>query len=144
MTDPEKPIFECWYYRLPWTRTLMCAYCLACSFVGLIGLTEHSRAIENAWGHYAVLLYSWTLIVLGLSGAVGIFRNIHATVVSVWAIGGATFFHGLAVLFTPGGMQTGLRLMIAPLMMVPLVWTWAQWLKLVKHVANLRWPPWRN
>lgn len=117
-------------------------YCLTCSFVGLIGLFDRpSPAIEDQLGYYAVLLYSSILVVSGLIGSIGIFRSIRATVVSVWAVAGATFFHGVAVI-AQGNPQTGLRLMIAPLMMVPLVWAWEQWLILFKHVSRLPWPRW--
>lgn len=131
-----------WYYRWPWTRILMGAYCTACAFVGLIGFsTEPSPSIEAALGYYAVLLYSAILVVSGAIGAIGIFRNIQATVVSVYAIAAATFFHGAAAI-SQGSPQTGLRLMVAPLMMVPLVWVWGQWLSIVRRVRKLDPPPW--
>lgn len=133
-----------WYYRWPWTRVLMFFYCLLCTFVGVIGLAERpSAAIQNVWGYYAVLLYSTILVISGAIGAAGIFRSLRATVVSVWAIAAATFFHGIAT-WANGGAQTGLRLMIAPLMMVPLVWVWSQWLMIVRNVSRLRWPPWKS
>lgn len=144
VSDPLLPTMSRWYYRKPWTRTLMFLYCLMCSVVGLIGLFDRpSPAIENQMGYYAVLLYSSTLLVSGLIGSLGIFRSIRATVVSVWAMAAATFFHGAAVI-AQGNPQTGLRLMIAPLMMVPLVWAWEQWLTMVKHVIRLPWPKWRR
>lgn len=132
MTEPR----EQWYYRWPWTRIMMFLYCLACAFVGLIGLFENpSPAIKEQLGYYAVLLYSSILVGAGVIGAIGIFRSIRATVISVWAVAAATFFHG-ATLVASGSAQTGLRLLIAPLMMVPLVWVWAQWLTVVKQVRR--------
>lgn len=141
MTEQTTDYLSKWYYRYPWTRVLMFCYCLMCSFVGLIGLAPGGGApsIAQQLGFYAVMFYSWILIVFGITGAVGIFRSIHATVVSLWAIAAATFFHGAAILLE-GSAQTGLRLMIAPIMMVPLAWSWKQWLELVKHVSNLSLP----
>lgn len=129
-----------WYYRYPWTRVLTFLYCISSVFVGLIGLdTQPSPSMLRQLGYYAVLLYSSILIVSGIIGAIGIFRSVQATVVSLWAIAAATFFHGLAV-FNDGSTQTGLRLMIAPLMMIPLAWSWKEWLMLVKHVSRLSLP----
>jgi hypothetical protein len=83
-----------------------------------------------------VLLYSSILVISGIIGAVGIFRSLRATVISIWAIAAATFFHGAAA-WSQGSPQTGLRLMISPLMMVPVIWAWRQWLVLVKHTDHL-------
>lgn len=141
MSD-QLPILARWYYRWPWTRALVFCYCLAVSFVGLIGLTDQpSQGLVNTLGRYAVLLYSGILLVSGLIGAAGVFRSIRATVISIWAIAAATFFHG-AALWSQGSFQTGLRLMVAPVMMVPLVWAWEQWLTFVKHVSTLKAPRW--
>lgn len=124
-----------WCYRWPWTRALMFTYCIGCACVGAIGILQQpSPAIEHQLGLYAVLLYSWILVGAGIIGAIGIFRNLQATVISVWAISAATFCHGVAAVLANGGLQTGLRLIVAPLMMVPLVWVWRQWLILVLHV----------
>lgn len=115
----------------------MLAYCLGCAFVGLIGFGgEPATSIEDQLGYYAVLLYSGILVVSGLIGAIGVLRNVQATIVSVYAIAAATFFHGAAA-WGQGSPQTGLRLMIAPVMMVPLVWVWGQWIRLVKRVNRL-------
>ena len=130
-----------WYYRWPWTRVGMFAYCLGCAFVGLIGLGgDPSPAVDKSLGNYTVMLYSVILVVSGLIGAIGIFRSVQATVISVWAISAATFFHGAAA-WADSNPQTGLRLMVAPLMMVPLVWVWGQWLQLVKHTTRLELRP---
>lgn len=135
-----------WYYRFPWTRVMMFIYCVGCFFVGLIGVSgEPAPTMEQELGFYAVLLYSWILMGAGLLGAIGIFRNVQATVIAVWAIAAATFFHGAATL-TGGSYQTGLRLIIAPIMMIPLVWVWRDWLLNVQHVSNLQFPkmPWQH
>lgn len=122
------------------TRILMLLYCLLCACVGVIGFGGNPSAkIADQLGYWAVMLYSTILIISGLIGALGIFRNIRATVISVWAIAAATFFHGAAA-WGQGSPQTGLRLMIAPLMMVPLVWAWEQWLRLVHGIDRLTSP----
>lgn len=139
MTGPVQPSNK-WVYRTPWTRVMMFLYCLCCSFVGLLGWLENpSPSIEAQLGHAAVLLYSSILVVSGILGAIGIFRSLHATVISVWAIAAATFFHGVAAVGN-GSAQVGFRLIIAPMMMVPLVWTWMQWLIMVKHVTHIKLP----
>ena len=121
-----------WYYKYPWTRASMFVYCLLCVMVGIVGLTQQpSPAFENLFGSAMVYFYSATLVVAGLGGAVGILRSLRATVYAVWTIAGATLFHGISLMAYPTGLQTGLRLAIAPLMMVPLAWTWWQWLVLV-------------
>ena len=125
-----------WYYRWPWTRALMFSYCIGCACVGILGITNQpAPSITNQLGWYAVLLYSWILVGAGLIGAAGIWRNLQATVIAVWAIAAATICHGAAVI-SEGGLQTGLRLMVAPLMMVPLAWVWRQWLIFVLHVGR--------
>ena len=130
-----------WYYRWPWTRVLMFAYCSMCVFVGLIGLGgDPAKPVKSQFGYWAVLLYSSILVASGLIGAIGVLRNVQATVVSVYAIAAATFFHGAAA-WGQGSPQTGLRLMIAPLMMVPLVWVWSQWLRFVKYTTRLEFRP---
>lgn len=140
MSD-QLPILARWYYRWPWTRALVFCYCLGISLVGLIGLTDPpSPGFVNTLGWYAVLLFSATLLVSGLIGAAGVFRSIRATVISIWAIAAATFFHG-AALWSQGSFQTGLRLMVAPVMMVPLVWAWEQWLTFVKRLDSEGPPP---
>ena len=112
-----------------------------CAFVGFIGLGgDPSPAVDRSLGNYAVMLYSTILVVSGLIGAIGIFRSVQATVISVWVIAAATFFHGAAA-WADNNPQTGLRLMVAPLMMVPLVWVWGQWLRLIKHTTRLEFRP---
>lgn len=133
-----------WYHRWPWTRTLMFLYCCCCAFVGVLGFsTGPSQAVENQLGYAALMLYSGIMLGSGIIGAVGIFRSLKATVISVWCIAAATGFHGLAVI-SEGNLQTGVRLLIAPLMMVPMAWAWMQWLILSKNVLTLPWPPRRH
>ena len=115
----------------------MLCYCLVMLFVGLIGFWgEPSPSIAGQMGHYAILFYSAIMAAFGLFGAVGIFRNVQATIMSVYAIAAATFFHGVSV-WAAGAPQVGLRLAAAPLMMVPLAWVWGQWLRLIKHADRL-------
>lgn len=147
MTDKGSPNpLNKWYYRWPWTRVAMLAYCIGSIFVGVLGFTDSpSPSIQSQLGTWAVWLYSGIMIVSGAIGALGLFRSLQATVVSVWALAAASLFHGLAV-WGAGNPQTGLRLAVAPIMMVPLVWAWKQWLVLVKHVQHLDTPgfPWRR
>ena len=134
---PNKPK---WFYHWPWTELMMGAYCTAMAFVGLIGFGDDpSTSILGEMGRYAVYTYSGILVVFGLAGSIGIFRNVQATVISVYAIAAATLFHG-ANAWASGSPQIGLRLLAAPLMMVPLAWVWGQWLRLVKNVNRLTLP----
>lgn len=116
----------------------MFAYCLGCAFVGMIGLGgDPSVSVVDWFGFWAAILYSSILVVCGTIGAIGIFRSLQATVRSLWGIAGATFFQGVAV-FASGSPQVGLRLIVAPLMMVPLAWVWVEWLTVVRKVSSLK------
>lgn len=133
-TEPDAvpPTARLRRHRWPWTRVMMFLYCVASVFVGIVGIVDHPED-PPALGVGGIHLFSTVLMVFGILGAIGIFRSLQAVVISIWAIAAATFFHGIATL-ADGATQIGLRLIIAPLMMVPMVWSWKQWLVLVKQV----------
>lgn len=132
MTTDPPPLKK--RYTLPWTRVMMFGYCAGCAVVGVFGFdnSQSSPAIQGQLGGSAVWLYSAILVVSGVIGCIGIFRNLKATVFSVWGIAAATFFHGAAIIGADGSGQTGLRLLVSPLMMIPAVWAWRQWLIVVR------------
>jgi hypothetical protein len=74
------------------------------------------------------LIYSILLIVGGLIGFAGI--ALHVRKATVWAVVGlalATLLHGLT-LMAGGAFQTGFRLVISPLMMIPAIMGWNFWM----------------
>lgn len=122
-----------WYDRFPWTRVMITGYLLGCIGVGILGLTD---APTGVFGQDSTQdLYSWIMVLFGLIGLGAIPSHPHIVVRAIWAIAFATLIHGILAWYS-GQVQTGLRLIIAPLMMFPAIWAWGQWLTVVKKVRK--------
>ena len=124
--------------RLRWPAVMVGLYCLGMVGVGVFGLLERPApalldVLGPSWGTWG---YSVLLIILGLLGAAGVARSPKATVWALYAMAFTTGLHGLALMLN-GGVQTGLRLFIAPLMMIPCAWCWRRWAALRWHVKGL-------
>ena len=100
--------------------------------VGVLAFAgDPSPGLVNTLGYdVAVYAYSGLLVALGLGCTVGIWLgNRKAAVDALLGIALATVVHGIT-LMTAGGLQTGLRLLVAPLMMVPGAIAWRHWMAL--------------
>lgn len=108
---------------------MMAAYCVGTLVVGILGLGWVPAGLMD---HELVApwpaVYSSLLIVGGLVGFSGLI--LHVRKATVWAVVGlslATLIHGLTIM-AGGAMQTGMRLVIAPLMMIPAIVGWNFWM----------------
>lgn len=122
-----------WYDRFPWTRVMLAGYLLGCIGVGVLGLTDAPTGVFGQDGTQD--LYSWIMVLFGLIGLGALPVYPHIVVRAIWAIAFATLIHGVLAWYS-GQVQTGLRLIIAPLMMFPAIWAWGQWLTVVKQVRK--------
>lgn len=112
-----------------WPDWMMSAYCIGTIVVGIVGLgwlpaSLMDHELPFPWPQF----YSLLLIVGGTVGLAGIV--IHVIKATVWAVIGlalATLIHGLTIM-SAGAWQTGLRLVIAPFMMLPAIMGWNFWM----------------
>lgn len=112
-----------------WPDWMMAAYCVGTFVVGFMGtgwlpLGLMDKELPAPWP----FIYSTLLMTGGLIGLAGIV--LHVRKATLWAVIGmaiATLIHGLTIM-SGGAYQTGLRLVIAPLMMVPTIVGWNFWM----------------
>lgn len=112
----------------------MLCYGLGTIAVGAIGLAGHpSGRVEHVLGYWlAVYAFSGAFVIAGSLMVVGILAGKRTT--SFWAVISVslcTSIQGVVALFD-GAAQLGIRLVIAPLMMIPLAVAWQRW-----HVRTL-------
>ena len=112
-----------------WPDWMMAAYCLGTILVGFLGVgwmpsTVLEKGLAEPWPQ----VYSILLILGGAVALAGIVLRVRrATVFAVIGLALATLIHGLT-LMVGGAWQTGLRLAIAPLMMIPAIVGWNFWM----------------
>ena len=117
--------------RFPWTRVMLSGYLVGCVAVGVLGLVEPPSGAFVVDG--SQWLYSGVMVLFGLVGLVAVPHHPQVVVRAVWTIAAATLIHGVLA-WVEGSPLAGLRLAIAPLMMVPAIWGWAQWMMVVKQI----------
>jgi hypothetical protein len=108
---------------------MMAAYFIGTILTGLMGMSWITGGLMDQelpapWPE----VYSILLMAGGVVGFAGIM--LHVRKASVWAVVSlslATLLHGLT-LMSGGAYQTGLRLVVAPLMMIPAVMGWNFWM----------------
>ena len=113
-----------------WPDWLVGTYCLGSAVVGVAGVWfAGSPSIVNAIGEWWSQAYSSLVIVSGLIGLLGII--VIRRQVTVWAVYGLAFANiiaGLSILAVGGSWQTGIRLLVQPLLSVPGIMGWRFWM----------------
>jgi hypothetical protein len=112
-----------------WPDWMMSAYLIGTVITGALGLDWVTGGLMDQelpapWPE----VYSILLMAGGLVGFAGILLHVRkATVWAVVSLSIATLIHGLT-LMSGGAYQTGLRLAVAPLMMIPAIMGWNFWM----------------
>ena len=103
-----------------WTWHLLQIYMLGQVATGVFGALDPSPSLGYL---NLVWLYSAGLVVCAIIGMAGLYKSPRAVMWSLYGMAFTTFIHGLSIVLM-GNIQTGTRLLIAPLMMIPMAHVW--------------------
>lgn len=108
--------------KRPWPWWLMLLYMTGQTIVGVLGLYDPSPSL---YALDLVDLYSVLSVIFAVLGVLGLFRNPKVVMWALYGMALGTMIHGASIMLLPSGsLQTGVRLVIAPLMMVPMAHIW--------------------
>lgn len=103
-----------------WTWHLLQAYMFGQVATGVFGALDPSPSLGYL---NLVWLYSVGLVVCAVIGSAGLYKSPRAVMWSLYGMALTTLIHGLSIVLA-GSIQTGARLLIAPLMMIPMAHVW--------------------
>lgn len=125
-----------------WPDWCFLAYFVGMFAVSAMGLGDPSPGAASIAYDLAVWLHSGLGLLFSVVAVLGIItRRRAAAVQAILGLAVTTLIHGLALMLAdpPGidNLQAGLRLVIAPLMMVPSAWSWRVWMAFREQSGRL-------